>query len=111
MPPRPGVAITPSATPETSGSDAPSLEGISPAQWKSGLAAWLGWLFDGLDMHLYTLVAASFVATLLAVPDVNDPRVRWYGSWIQAAFLLGWRWAAGCSGGSEIGWAGVGRSR
>ena len=30
---------------------------VSPQQWKSGIAAWLGWLFDGLDMHLYTLVA------------------------------------------------------
>src|SRR5579885_628834 len=55
------------------------LRDLSAAQWKSGLAAWLGWLFDGLDMHLYTLVAAPFVATLLALSDPNDPRVRWYG--------------------------------
>ena len=34
-----------------------SLRDLSPQQWKSGIAAWLGWLFDGLDMHLYTLVA------------------------------------------------------
>ncbi len=30
---------------------------LSLAQWRSGWAAWLGWMFDGLDMHLYTLVA------------------------------------------------------
>ena len=38
---------------------------LSSDQWRSGLAAWLGWFFDGLDMHLYTLVAAPFVMELL----------------------------------------------
>ena len=41
------------------------LRSLSPQQWKSGIAAWLGWLFDGLDMHLYTLVATAFVAILI----------------------------------------------
>jgi len=45
--------------------DSPSLRSLSPQQWKSGIAAWLGWLFDGLDMHLYTLVATAFVAILI----------------------------------------------
>ncbi len=45
--------------------DAEHLREISPQQWKSGTAAWLGWLFDGLDMHIYTLVATAFVAILL----------------------------------------------
>jgi hypothetical protein len=81
--------MTASATNESIGQENPGLRSISSGQWKSGLAAWLGWLFDGLDMHLYTLVAAPFVATLLALSDANDPRVRWYVSWIQAAFLLG----------------------
>ena len=43
------------------------LRDLSPSQWKSGIAAWLGWLFDGLDMHLYTLVAVPFVSQLIAV--------------------------------------------
>ncbi len=76
----------------------PGLRDLSAAQWKSGLAAWLGWLFDGLDMHLYTLVAAPFVATLLELSDPNDLRVRWYSSWIQAAFLLGWALGGGFFG-------------
>ena len=42
-----------------------SLKDLSPSQWKSGIAAWLGWLFDGLDLHLYTLVATAFVTLLL----------------------------------------------
>jgi MFS family permease len=45
--------------------EARRLRDLSPQQWKSGIAAWLGWLFDGLDMHIYTLVATAFVAILL----------------------------------------------
>ncbi len=41
------------------------LRDLSPQQIKSGLAAWLGWLFDGLDMHIFTLVATAFVAILV----------------------------------------------
>ena len=80
-------------TRDSSSTDDQQSAGISNAQWKSGLAAWLGWLFDGLDMHLYTLVAAPFVASLLHVSDPADPRVKTYSAWIQGAFLLGWRWA------------------
>ena len=41
------------------------LRDITPEQRKSGLAAWLGWFFDGLDMHIYTLVGVAFVALLV----------------------------------------------
>jgi MFS family permease len=67
-----------------------SFKDLTPTQWRSGIAAWLGWLFDGLDMHLYTLVAAPFVAELLHASSTTDPRVGRYGSIIQAAFLVGW---------------------
>jgi MFS family permease len=67
-----------------------SLRDLSPHQWKSGLAAWLGWLFDGLDVHLYVLVAAPFVAELIGVSDTRNENVGRYSSWIQAAFLVGW---------------------
>src|SRR5215210_5640114 len=73
------------------------LRDISGTQWKSGLAAWLGWFFDGLDMHLYTLVAAPFVAQLLAV-SVRDDSVGQKSSWIQAAFLVGWALGGGIFG-------------
>src|SRR5216110_1028886 len=62
----------------------PQLGELSAAQWKSGVAAWLGWLFDGLDMHLYTLIATPFVAKLLEVSP-TDKSVGFYSSWIQAA--------------------------
>jgi MFS family permease len=74
------------------------LRDLSPQQWKSGIAAWLGWLFDGLDMHLYVLVAAPFVAQLLGVADTRDPAVGWYSSLIQAAFLIGWALGGGFFG-------------
>ena len=65
------------------------LRDLSKQQVRSGLAAWLGWLFDGLDMHLYTLVATPFVAALLHT-TITDPDVGTKGSIIQAAFLVGW---------------------
>ncbi len=71
---------------------------MSSQQKKSGLAAWLGWLFDGLDMHLYTIVAAPFVMQLLHAPSTMDPEVGKYSSIIQAAFLVGWALGGGFFG-------------
>jgi MFS family permease len=78
---------------------------LTAAQWKSGIAAWLGWLFDGLDMHLYTLIAAPFVALLLGVSESETKTVGWYSSWIQAAFMVGWALGGGLFGriGDRIG--------
>ena len=75
-----------------------------------GIAAWLGWLFDGLDMHLYTLVATPFVAELL----VADAAQRRSASATTARGFKprSWsagRWAADSSAGSAIGWAAAGR--
>ena len=83
------------------------LSDLTSQQWKSGVAAWLGWLFDGLDMHLYTLVAITFVAELLRL-EKTDPAVGYYSSWIQASFMIGW-----AVGGSVFGIIGdrLGRSR
>ncbi len=87
--------------------EATKLSELTEHQKKSGFAAWLGWFFDGLDLHLYTLVATVFVAQLLATPE-KHPDVARYGSVIQAAFLLGW-----ALGGAFFGVIGdrLGRSR
>jgi MFS family permease len=66
------------------------LGGVTPRQWKSGTAAWLGWLFDGLELHLYTLVAIPLVVHLLGAPGSSDPAVKQKSACIQAAFLVGW---------------------
>jgi MFS family permease len=76
----------------------PAPAALSPAQWRSGIAAWLGWLFDGLDMHLYTLVAAPFVMQLLNAASASDAAVKEKSSWIQAAFLVGWALGGGFFG-------------
>ena len=81
---------------------------LTAQQKKTGLAAWLGWMFDGLDMHLYTLVAAPFVMILIDAGSTADPLVKEKSSWIQAAFLVGW-----ALGGGFFGRVGdlIGRSR
>jgi MFS family permease len=71
---------------------------LTSQQWKSGIAAWLGWTFDGLDMHLYTLVAAPFVAYLLGNLPTTDPSVGHHAAIIQGAFLLGWALGGGFFG-------------
>jgi MFS family permease len=88
--------------------EATRLSELTPRQWRSGTAAWLGWLFDGLDMHLYTLVAAPVVLQLIGAVSNADPGVKEKSAYIQAAFLLGW-----ALGGSFFGRLGdiLGRSR
>ena len=71
---------------------------LSRQQWRSGIAAWLGWTFDGLDMHLYTLVAAPFVAQLIGAASTADREVGRYSAVIQSAFLLGWALGGGFFG-------------
>ena len=87
-----------SAAATGAGTEATRLRDLSPRQWKSGVAAWLGWFFDGLDMHLYTLVAAPFVAELLQISNTADPRVGRHASIIQASFLVGWALGGGFFG-------------
>jgi MFS family permease len=88
-------------------SEAQHYRDLTPQQKKSGLAAWLGWMFDGLDMHLYTLVALPFVAELMRLQQ-SDTQVSVKASIIQAAFLVGW-----ATGGAIFGRIGdlLGRSR
>lgn len=98
------MTSTPSAAPR----EATHLREISPLQWKSGIAAWLGWTFDGLELHLYTLVAGPLVMQLLHTTDAVNPEVNEKKAFIQAAFLLGW-----ALGGAFFGRIGdrLGRSR
>ncbi|MCK6457837.1 MAG: MFS transporter [Phycisphaerae bacterium] len=94
-------------TPRPSAPEVRSLRDITALQWKTAGAAWAGLLFDGLDAYLYVLVATPFVASLLGLPQ-SHTEVGHVGSWIQAAFLLGW-----AVGGTVFGWIGdhFGRSR
>ncbi|MGD0897898.1 MAG: MFS transporter [Thermoguttaceae bacterium] len=80
------------------------LRDLSSVQWHAGIAAWLGWMFDGLELHLYSLVATPFVAELLGRNSSAD-QVRNCGALIQAAFLVGWALGGGLFGciGDRIG--------
>src|SRR5262249_6874786 len=89
-------SASPVETRATATTDAPAE--LTSQQWRSGIAAWLGWMFDGLDMHLYTLVAAPFVAQLIGASSTTDPRVGRFGSIVQGAFLLGWALGGGFFG-------------
>jgi MFS family permease len=96
-------------TPHLSASaPATRLKDISRPQWRSGIAAWLGWFFDGLELHLYTLVATPLVIQLLHATSAADPAVKEKSAYIQAAFLIGW-----ALGGAFFGRLGdrLGRSR
>jgi MFS family permease len=70
-------------------------------------AAFLGWLFDGLDGYLYVMVAGKLVATLLGT-EVSNPEVTVKAGVIQGFFLIGW-----AIGGAVFGRIGdrLGRSR
>jgi MFS family permease len=59
-------------------------------------------------MHLYTLIAAPYVAELLGATSTTEPEVGRHASIIQAAFLIGW-----ALGGAFFGRIGdyLGRSR
>src|SRR5438093_3387000 len=86
--------------------------GAAPAtqgQWMVLLAAFLGWMFDGLEMGIFPLVARPALQEMQMVAGVLDEQFvqTWMGR-ITALFLLG----AAC-GGLVLGWLGdrLGRVR
>ncbi len=78
----------------------------SRAQWLVLIAAFLGWMFDGLEMGIFPVVARPALQELLGTQA--DQQVGPWMGYITALFLLG---AAG--GGIVFGWLGdqVGRVR
>jgi MFS family permease len=65
---------------------------LTPNQRRGFMAAWGGWALDGMDASIYALVLAPALTELLpqsgiAVSPVN---IGYYGSILQAMFLLGW---------------------
>lgn len=78
----------------------------SRAKWMVFIAAFLGWMFDGLEMGVFPLAARPALQDLLNVQ--GDKEVGIWMGYITALFLLG---AAG--GGLLFGWMGdrIGRVR
>jgi MFS family permease len=75
-------------------------------KWLALLAAFLGWMFDGLEMGLFPLVARPALHELIG-PGAADSIGTWF-SLIMAGFLLG-----AALGGVIFGWLGdrIGRVR
>lgn len=78
----------------------------SKTQWLVLSAAFLGWMFDGLEMAIFPVIARPALQELLGSQSDQDVG-RWMG-YITALFLLG-----AASGGLVFGWLGdkVGRVR
>ena len=75
-------------------------------RWITLIAALLGWMFDGLEMGLFPLVARPALGELLGTTDRNEVG-RWVAI-ITAGFLVG-----AATGGVFFGWLGdrIGRVR
>lgn len=69
------------------------------ARYMALLAAFLGWLFDGVEIGLYPLVARPAIAELAGDPSMAAFHAN--HSWVVVAFLVG----AAC-GGALFGWLG-----
>src|SRR5688500_17609370 len=80
-------------------------------KWMVLLAAFLGWMFDGLEMGIFPLIARPALTNLLTgtvdASDLAGAIKKWHGI-IDALFLLG-----AASGGLVFGWLGdrIGRVR
>ena len=96
--------------PDQSPNESERSAGISRGQWMALTAALLGWMFDGLEMGLFPLVARPSLKALL-VADTAKELEELVGLWngvITAGFLVG-----AATGGVLFGWLGdrLGRVR
>jgi MFS family permease len=65
---------------------------LTPNQRRGFLAAWGGWALDGMDASIYALVLVPALTELLPSSGVavSPANIGYYGSILQAMFLLGW---------------------
>src|SRR5262245_23610486 len=77
----------------------PDGQGSSKGKWLALLAALLGWMFDGLEMALFPLVARPAIRDLL--PGATEATVNLWFNVATASFLVG-----AATGGVLFGWLG-----
>ncbi len=79
---------------------------LTRVQWLVLIAAFLGWMFDGLEMGLFPLAARPALRDIMHLPT-EAAVAQWY-SYLVALFLLG-----AAAGGLLFGWLGdrIGRVR
>src|SRR4051794_38526310 len=73
--------------------------GIGRAKWMVLLAAFLGWMFDGLEMGVFPQIARPAINQLLH--GVHEDVIKWWDQVITACFLFG-----AALGGLVFGWLG-----
>src|SRR5882757_785970 len=80
---------------------------MGKGKWLVLTAAFLGWMFDGLEMGIFPQIARSALGTLLAGAASEDT-IKWWHQIIDACFLFG-----AAAGGLIFGWLGdrIGRVR
>ncbi len=90
-----------------------SENGIGKGAWMALAAALLGWMFDGAEMGIFSMVGRQAVIDLLQLPETMPKPERegiiglWFGV-VTAGFLVG-----AATGGVLFGWLGdrIGRVR
>jgi MFS family permease len=80
------------ATAATHASRARTSVKLTANQRRGFLAAWGGWALDGMDASIYALVLVPALTELLPRSGVavSPANIGYYGSILQAMFLLGW---------------------
>jgi SHS family sialic acid transporter-like MFS transporter len=73
---------------------------LSRGRWLVLVAAFLGWMFDGLEMGIFPLIARSALGKLLA-GAADENTIKWWHQVIDACFLFG-----AALGGLVFGWLG-----
>ena len=66
----------------------PWYRSLSPAQWKTLVAANLGWVFDGYET--YALIISVGVALRQLLDPASYPQIPVYAGTVIALTLLGW---------------------
>ena len=80
--------------------------------WAALIAALLGWMFDGAEMGIFSMVGRSAMKDLLSAGDsvtpANDDQIKLWFNVVMASFLVG-----AATGGVLFGWLGdrIGRVR
>src|SRR3989449_11281806 len=70
---------------------------LTPNQRRGFLAAWGGWVLDGMDSFIYALVMVPALRELLPRSGIaaDQAHVGFYGGLLFSPFLGGWGWPPG----------------